>query len=236
MNDLQKELKVFLTQSIPPHLPTLSDSQVEQVLAFYDFMLRENALQNLTRLSSPSDFFNGHVLDVLELLSFIQGDDFYPAVDLGSGAGVPGLLAAIIQSENEAEENEKTLKWVLVDSEISKAEYLMRGVELFGLQGTVHVYAGRGEEYLKHNTVSSIVARAVGKIVRIYSWFEQCSTWNKIVLFKGPGWDEEWSHFLLSRHRKRLTLESEVQYTVGPEQKKRRIVKLDRHHGMSILK
>src|SRR5271156_4525490 len=77
--------------------PELSVVQEERVVRFYRLLLAENEIQNLTRLTSPKDFVEGHVLDVKALLK--SGLLSFPAMDLGSGCGVPGLLAAAV-SEN----------------------------------------------------------------------------------------------------------------------------------------
>src|SRR6266403_1947508 len=85
--------------------PGLSVVHQEQVVRFYRLVMAENEVQNLTRQSSPKDFIQGHVLDVREL--FRSGLLSFPAMDLGSGGGVPGLLAAVT-NENP---------WVLAESE-----------------------------------------------------------------------------------------------------------------------
>src|SRR5690349_11467975 len=74
----------------------LSPETQEKVAEFYEIVLQENAQQNLTRLTLPEDFFYGHVVDVIELLRW-KGLN-YPALDLGSGVGVPGILAALISN------------------------------------------------------------------------------------------------------------------------------------------
>jgi 16S rRNA (guanine527-N7)-methyltransferase len=200
--------------------PELSSAQQKKVAEFYQLVVAENEIQNLTRLISPQDFVAGHVLDVKELLA--SGLLQYPAMDLGSGGGVPGLLAAAI-----LEETELAKPWVLVDSEGRKAEFLRKSVELLGLS-QVQVFGKRAEDVLKTISVDSIVARAVGPVERIFAWIQNCSTWNTLVLLKGPGWDEEWKSFQQSAHRKKLEIAGDHFYEVGAEKKRRRIVKLRR--------
>lgn len=187
-----------------------------RILQFYQIVLAENEVQNLTRLTSPSDFFLGHLWDVLELnrLGWVG----FPAMDLGTGGGVPGIPMAILGGG----------QWVLADSEKKKAEYLQRAVDNLGLSEQVRVFAGRAEDFLKNNSVDSIVVRAVGPVDRIYSWIRPCSTWNKLVLLKGPSWEEEWNRFLTTKWKKELKIEKEHEYLVGPEQKKRKVILLTR--------
>jgi 16S rRNA (guanine527-N7)-methyltransferase len=197
--------------------PTPLDRDVQlRLLEFYKTVLEENESQNLTRLTSPRDFYYGHLQDVRQLLTlgWIQ----YPAMDLGSGAGIPGLLAALIEKG----------EWILAESEKRKAEYLQRAVNTLGLSSQVSVYSGRAEKYLLSKAVQSITARGVGPISRIYSWIRKCSTWNNLILFKGPQWDDEWAQFRKTQMGNELTLKAAQSYLLGPEEKKRIVVLLMR--------
>lgn len=195
--------------------PELSEGQRARVARFYELVCAENEVQNLTRLISPRDFIEGHVLDVKALLS--SGLVSYPAMDLGSGGGVPGLLAAAIGLN----------PWILVDSEGRKAEFLGRAAREIGLSH-VQSFGKRAEEVLRNVEVNSVVARAVGPVERIYGWIRGCSTWNNLVLLKGPGWDEEWATFREGKHRHELEVCGQFNYTVGVELKQRRILRVGR--------
>ena len=212
--DLRGYLKRHTDQQTGSKSELISEAVLSKIVEFYEIILKENEVQNLTRLISPSDFYYGHVIDVLELIQ--TGWLKYPAVDLGSGVGIPGLLANLIQPG----------QWILIDSEKKKAEYLSRTVEGLGLGGQIQVFSGRGEDYLKKNPVHSVVLRAVGPIERISGWMQGCSTWNQLILFKGPSWVEEWAVFQKTRLGKGLVLQSEHLYTVGPEEKRRVLVRL----------
>ncbi len=67
---------------------------LERVVIFREEILKENEVQNLTRLLSPQDFFEGHIEDVIHLER--SGFLGFPALDLGAGMGVPGVLHALI--------------------------------------------------------------------------------------------------------------------------------------------
>jgi len=198
----------------------LSAQQVAAAHEFRQCVVEENERQNLTRLLEPEDFFRGHVVDVLELRRFRERlpEGPAPAVDLGTGAGVPGLLSAALYQDES---------WTLVDSEIRKAEYLKRTVERLGLGGRVKVLHGRVETLKGRLQAPVVVSRAVGSVEKLYSWLEGCSTWNSLILLKGPKWEEEWSGFLVSRWRQRLSPGESLEYSVGG-QIKRLIIQLHR--------
>jgi len=196
--------------------PELDEKSARKVVQFQEILAKENKIQNLTRLISPSDFVFGHTVDVRELLktNYLT----FPAMDLGSGCGVPGLLAALITQK----------PWILAEAEGHKADFLKRAVLECELEGQVRVFSGRAEMFLKTEQVETIVARAVGPVERIFGWIRNCSTWNKLVLLKGPSWTEEWQNFLSGRDKKKLILRNSHEYFVGPEKKKRIIVELER--------
>jgi 16S rRNA G527 N7-methylase RsmG len=197
----------------------LDEAQIGRIVAFREEVLKEDAVQNLTRQLSPKDFFEGHVLDVVHLQR--SGLLELPALDIGAGMGVPGVLHALIYAPKGP------VTWISSDSEGKKAEFAQRMIELFHLEG-VSAVSTRGEEILDTQSVATVVARAVGPVTRIYGWFRTRSTWNKMVLLKGPKWDEEWAEFERGPNRGRLILEKTYEYLSGEEQKKLKIVLLRR--------
>lgn len=207
---IQSLSKILEEKQVPSQM-------IQGILPFYEKVLEENRVQNLTRLLDPLDFYQGHVVDVLELLG--TGCVDYPALDLGSGVGVPGLLAAILQEGSQ---------WILAESELRKAEYLNRVVRTLEKQSQVQVFHRRGEEVLQSLSVGSVVVRAVGKVEKIYSWIRKCSTWNNLILLKGPKWEEEWEEFSRSRFKGELETLFEYPYGVENGLKTRRIIKLIR--------
>lgn len=188
----------------------LSQLQIEAATAFRAAVLDESERQNLTRLLGPEEFFRGHVLDVLELRQFRSkiGDLGNKALDLGTGAGVPGLLSAAIYPDE---------RWILVDSEVRKAEYLARTVDQLGLSDRVQVIHGRMEQVSAQIPQVSIVSRAVGTVEKLMAWLDSCSTWNTMILLKGPKWNTEWAEFQQSRWRKLLQQGDRREYSVGDQ-------------------
>lgn len=198
-------------------MPQWSADQRAQIETFRKLMLAENELQNLTRQTSDEQFFWGHVWDVAQLLrtGWVSGH----LVDLGSGGGVPGLLAAALSPE----------KWTLVDSEQRKAAFLSATADKMEL-ANVEAVGERVENVLPKLKVDAVVARAVGPVSRIWAWIGKCSTWNTLILFKGPSWDEEWKAFQADYPRVKLRIQDEVNYIApSPEgDRTRKLLRLTR--------
>jgi 16S rRNA G527 N7-methylase RsmG len=211
-DEFRSLLKKGLESEITPEV-------IERVVTFREEVIKENEVQNLTRLLSPKDFYEGHVEDVVHLQKsgFLQ----FPALDLGAGMGVPGLLHALMYAPEGLE------TWISCDSEGMKADFAQRTIDYFGLQG-VSAESMRGEDLLQNQEVIAVVARAVGPVSRIYGWIRNRSTWNNLILFKGPKWDEEWQEFEKSSHKGHLKIDKTYEYRTGTEQKERKIIRLVR--------
>lgn len=204
-----------LLRSARIHGVSLEERKVLLLCSYYECVLEGNKSQNLTRLTSPHDFFFGHIVDCLTIIE--SGFLGRTNLDLGSGAGVPGLVCAIL---------DESRSWILSDSENSKAQFLNEAIEQLGLSKNCEVEFGRAEEILKKREVECVVTRAVGTLNKVYRLISKCSTWNTLVLLKGPKWEEEKAQ--LGPLNRKLILESEQSYKSGPEQKSRVLVKLRR--------
>ncbi len=208
------ELKTLLIK----HWPELNSAQIDSLGHYYDLVLAENTVQNLTKLTSPEEFFWGHLWDVRELIQLNWGFEG-TSLDLGSGAGIPGIPIALVTGS----------RWVITDSEGRKAGFIRRAVETLRLEGSVTVFAGRAEDLLRGGRrVDRVVSRAVGKIEKIYGWLRPCSTWNTLILMKGPAWEQEWADFLASKHKRELALQLKHDYSVPGTGHTRALIHLTR--------
>lgn len=206
-----------LEELVREGFPELEPAQVTRILCFHGILAAENERQNLTRLISPRDFFEGHLVDVMELrkTGWIRDG----AMDLGSGCGVPGLLASLIDNQ----------PWILCESEGNKARFLEAAAKECGADARIRVVAERAEAFLgRGERVEQVVARAVGPVLRLMTWIGACSTWNTMILFKGPGWEEEWKDLEGSKYRGKVRIAAMHRYEVGEEKKSRVLVRLER--------
>jgi 16S rRNA G527 N7-methylase RsmG len=123
---------------------------------------------------------------------------------------------------------EPTRDWILCDSEKRKTDFLADAVGRLGLERVRTVW-GRADILLQSEPVDTVVSRAVGPVERIYGWISKCSTWNRLLLLKGPNWAQEWQTFIdYSGGKPPLRVEKEWKYEVGPESKSRTLVFLTR--------
>jgi 16S rRNA (guanine527-N7)-methyltransferase len=113
----------------------LSAGQLAQFAAYAEDLRRWNERLNLTAISAPAEIYRRHFLDSLSLARF-WGDSPASLVDIGSGAGFPGLPLAILRP---------SLGLTLVESVGKKAEFLRHMTMSLGLSG-VRILTARAED------------------------------------------------------------------------------------------
>ena len=76
-----------------------TDNAIKNLTIFNDYLIKWNKRYNLISKNSEKDVWSRHIVDSAQLVKFIPGDKSVSVSDLGSGAGLPGLILAIF-SEN----------------------------------------------------------------------------------------------------------------------------------------
>ena len=74
----------------------LSVEKIEKLLHYLELIIKWNKVHNLTAIDDPSEGVKKHLLDSLSILSFIKKGRI---LDVGSGAGLPGIVIAIMRDD-----------------------------------------------------------------------------------------------------------------------------------------
>ncbi len=113
-----------------------------------------NRRVNLTAIRDPDEMVTLHLMDSLVAAPLIEGDT---VLDVGTGAGFPGLPLAIA---------EPARRFTLLDSNTRKIQFVQH---VAGLLGPVNVeaVAGRAEDYAPGHRFDTVIARAVAAIPRL---------------------------------------------------------------------
>jgi len=137
---------------------TLSERQLAQFSVFTDMLLEWNRKFNLTRITEPREIVLRHYLDSLTCLAAAEFKLDAKVIDVGTGAGFPGIPVEIARPD---------LEMTLLDSTRKRLIFLDFLVERLGLGG-VRLFHARAEEAgrdFEHREFYDVaMARAVGKM------------------------------------------------------------------------
>ncbi|HIK75234.1 MAG: 16S rRNA (guanine(527)-N(7))-methyltransferase RsmG [Alcanivorax sp.] len=124
---------------------SLDDAQQQALLAYRDLLVKWNRAYNLTAVRDPGEMIQRHLLDSLSVLAHLDDRD---TLDVGTGAGLPGIPLAIARPD---------LRFVLLDSNGKKTRFVRHARRELGLSN-VEVVNTRVEQY--RNAPSQIISRA----------------------------------------------------------------------------
>jgi 16S rRNA (guanine527-N7)-methyltransferase len=181
-----------------------------------------NRTMNLTRIVEPEEMARKHILDSLAALPILGGEGelvFERVLDLGSGAGYPGLALALALPHLEV---------TLLDSTRKKVDFLRELVEEFGMSSRVRCEWARFEDHIRPNRhrYDLVLARAVGPVARILEW---CTNrwFGPILLWKGPAVDDELAAARGLLWKREIFVAVDESYSVPGDDAARRLVLLD---------
>ncbi|NNE37798.1 MAG: 16S rRNA (guanine(527)-N(7))-methyltransferase RsmG [Gammaproteobacteria bacterium] len=120
---------------------------VEHYSQYLDELARWNKAYNLTAIRDFDTMVSHHILDSLVICPFITGNR---CLDVGTGAGFPGMVLAMAKPDQS---------WVLVDSKVKKTRFLNHIAQVFNMVN-VEIVHGRVEEYQPETPFDLIVSRA----------------------------------------------------------------------------
>jgi 16S rRNA (guanine527-N7)-methyltransferase len=161
----------------------LSPPQLDQFLTYLDLLLKWNRRINLTALCTPDEIITRHFLDSLLLLP--QLPETGRLLDIGSGAGFPGLPLKIARPGLSVD---------LVEATTKKVSFLKEAVRRLGLSGVNVFPVFLGEEPLPLEPTEPwdvFLSRGVNMEVVLRAIAPYWGPAQRLLLMKGPGWREE---------------------------------------------
>ena len=137
---------------------------LERLDAFAAFLAAENEHQNLVSRGSLRQLWARHIYDSAQLLRFVP-NDAVTWLDLGTGAGFPGLIAAALHPA----------RFTLIEARRLRVEFLTRAAEILGLADRVAVLLAKVESApdAKYDVIS---ARAFAPLDKLLALGERFSS------------------------------------------------------------
>lgn len=147
----EEQLKKLCEQKLKSAPVELDANAVEKLTAYLQLLHKWNQTYNLTSIDTLEEMVTHHLLDSLSIAPFIQGELI---LDVGTGAGLPGIPLAIAQPN---------FKFYLLDSNGKKIRFLTHVLHQLRLDN-VELIQARVEEYQTYHCFNSIVARAFSSL------------------------------------------------------------------------
>lgn len=137
------------------HLPDLgiaaTDELVEVLLRFLGLLQKWNRAFNLTSIREPGEMAVRHVLDSLSARPYLQGDRL---LDVGCGAGLPGIPLALVETGRH---------FTLLDAGLKKIRFVRQAIGELGIRNAAAVQS-RIEDYTAVQPFDTVMCRAFASL------------------------------------------------------------------------
>ena len=133
------------------------DVSPDKLLHYLHLLDKWNHAYNLTAIRSIEEMVNRHILDSLAILPWVKGPY---VLDVGSGAGLPGIPLAIARSD---------LSIVLLDSNGKKTRFLQEVKRMLSLSN-VDIVQNRVENYHPSRGFDTVTSRAFSELSQMINW------------------------------------------------------------------
>ena len=136
----------------------LNEKQVNQFIRFYELLVEWNKVMNLTGITEYDEVVEKHFVDSLSIVKAVNVMDIKSVIDIGTGAGFPGIPLKIAFPH---------LKITLLDSLNKRIKFLNAVIDELGLK-EIHTIHGRAEDFAKQEIYREkydlCVSRAVANL------------------------------------------------------------------------
>jgi 16S rRNA (guanine527-N7)-methyltransferase len=151
----------------------LSDEDVARMTRLLDELDDWNQRMNLTAIRERPQQITKHLLDSLSVQPFLHGERI---LDVGTGAGFPGLPLAIANPQRN---------FTLLDSTGKKLKFIEHVVQILGISNVTTIHT-RAESYEPDERFNIVISRAVGPVDRFVKWCgDLCVGGGRLLAMKG---------------------------------------------------
>lgn len=151
---IEVKLRRALVSGIADLNLQITVEQQDALLTYITLLNRWNKTFNLTAVRDQAEMIPRHLLDSLSVSAYLQGKMI---LDVGTGAGLPGIPLAIIHPD---------IQFTLLDSNGKKTRFVRQAVMVLGLKN-VQVAQVRVENYRSSHKFDTVITRAFAALSEI---------------------------------------------------------------------
>ena len=149
----------------------------QQLLDYVRLLDKWNRVYNLTAVRDPAEMVTRHLLDSLAVYPFVKGKWI---LDVGTGAGLPGIPLALLSAQLKPDR-----QFVLLDSNSKKTRFMQQALVELGLEN-VQVVHVRTEAFQPETRFDVVVSRAFASVADMLAGAgRHCSPSGEILAMKG---------------------------------------------------
>ena len=193
----------------------LTETQEKQLETYYEMLVETNKNINLTAITEKEEVYLKHFYDSLTLAKTIDLTQNLKIIDIGTGAGFPGLVLKIVFP---------TLDVTLLDSLEKRINFLNEVIQKLNLTNIKTVHS-RIEDY-KEETFDIVTSRAVAKTNILLELSCQLAKTNGYFIFLKSNIEEELKESEKCLEILNMKLEEKVEFNLPKENSKRTIIKI----------
>jgi 16S rRNA (guanine527-N7)-methyltransferase len=146
-HNLPKKCVLILSKGITELNLSVTEEQQLLLLQYIALLLKWNKAFNLTAIRQPEAMITKHIVDSLAVSTYLQGDNI---IDVGTGAGIPGIPLAIIYPNR---------RFTLMDSNGKKVRFMEQAKQSLAI-GNITPIQHRVESFKPVEEFDSVISRA----------------------------------------------------------------------------
>jgi 16S rRNA (guanine527-N7)-methyltransferase len=172
------DIRSRLQESAQQLAVVLTQTQVDLLMAYLEMIQKWNKAYNLVGTSNANELLQKHIVDSLSLVPYIKKS---PVLDVGSGAGLPGIPLAICLPD---------ISFTLLDSNGKKARF-MRQVAMDLKLSNVEIVQTRVENYQPSEAPKTVLSRAFAPLNKALKMLSAvCAPQGQVQIMLGAQPDE----------------------------------------------
>lgn len=220
--------KKLFTDSLEQLDLLISSEQMEQFLKFYDILVEKNKVMNLTGITEFNEVVIKHFVDSLSIVKIMDMNKVDSVIDMGTGAGFPGVPIKIMFPE---------INVLLMDSLNKRIKFLQEASEYCGLANVDFVH-GRAEELGRNKAYREKYDLCVSRAVADLSVLaEYCMPFVKkrgsFICYKSANSNEEIENAANAIKLLSGKINGKIDFVLPNSDFKRTLLKIDKVKGMS---